>query len=101
MPGSHLCVASRTPWLNRLTLTQALELMRRHFRPLGLEVSFETPDSLLVRVLDPLTAAPLLTVTGIRCNTKLTHEEIDRLIQALETDLEVIHPNNPFTRRTE
>jgi len=86
--------------LNRLTLPQALELMRRHFRPLGLEVSFETPDGLLVRVLDPLTAEPLLTVTGIRCNSRLTRKEVELLIRALETDLAVIHPNHPFIHRS-
>ncbi|PAU55274.1 hypothetical protein BZL41_21150 [Pseudomonas sp. PIC25] len=76
--------------MNRLTFAKALELMKLHFHPFGFEATLETPTSLLVRVFDLTTGDTLLTVTGIRCSTAPSLDDVERIIRTVESDLEVI-----------
>ncbi|TLX53963.1 hypothetical protein DN824_13805 [Stutzerimonas nosocomialis] len=81
-----------------MNFTRAREVMKQHFHPLGFDATMQTPHTLLARVFDPATDETLLTVTGIPCAKQLSEEDVERIIRAVESDLELVTRNGVFNR---
>ncbi|WP_258190257.1 DUF1652 domain-containing protein [Stutzerimonas azotifigens] len=72
--------------------------MKRHFHPLGFDATMQTPHTLLARVFDSATGETLLTVTGIACTNQLSEQDVERIIRAIESDLELVTRDGVFNR---
>ena len=79
--------------MNKLTFPNACQLMRWHFHPLGFEASMDAPRSMVARVFDRATGETLLAIAGIPCATLMAASDVERIIEAVEDELEAFQPS--------
>ncbi|KIU52009.1 MULTISPECIES: DUF1652 domain-containing protein [Pseudomonas] len=79
--------------MNKLTFPNACQMMRWHFHPLGFEASMDAPRSMVARVFDRATGETLLAIAGIPCATLMAASDVERIIEAVEDELEAFQPS--------
>ena len=79
--------------MNKLTFPNACQMMRWHFHPLGFEASMDAPSSMVARVFDRATGETLLAIAGIPCATLMAASDVERIIEAVEDELEAFQPS--------
>lgn len=70
----------------------ACVLLQEHFAPLGLEASMDSTHSMLVRIYQPDSGATLLSIAGIACSASLHRDDIERIIDEIESDIRLLQP---------
>ncbi len=78
--------------MNKMTFPNACQVMRWHFHPLGFEATMDAPRSLIVRVFDRSSGETLLAVAGIPCTAIMAAADVERIIEAVEAELEAFLP---------
>lgn len=79
--------------MNKLTFPNACQMMRWHFHPLGFEASMDAPRSMVARLFDRSTGETLLAIAGIPCSTVMAAADVERIIEAVEDELEAFQPS--------
>ncbi|MEJ5042462.1 DUF1652 domain-containing protein [Pseudomonas sp. B21-036] len=79
--------------MNKLTFPNACQMMRWHFHPLGFEASMDAPRSMVARVFNRATGETLLAIAGIPCATLMAASDVERIIEAVEDELEAFQPS--------
>lgn len=79
--------------MNKLTFPSACQMMRWHFHPLGFEASMDAPRSMVARLFDRATGETLLAIAGIPCATLMTAADVERIIEAVEDELDAFQPS--------
>lgn len=79
--------------MNKLTFPNACQMMRWHFHPLGFEASMDAPRSMVARLFDRATGETLLAIAGIPCATLMAAADVERIIEAVEDELEAFQPS--------
>ncbi|MBK0152819.1 DUF1652 domain-containing protein, partial [Pseudomonas sp. S75] len=74
--------------MNTMTFPNACQVMRWHFHPLGFEANMDAPRSMVARVFHRGTGETVLVVAGIPCSTVMGAAEVERIIEAVEDELE-------------
>ncbi|WP_166364800.1 DUF1652 domain-containing protein [Pseudomonas akapageensis] len=82
--------------MNKLTFPNACQVMRWHFHPLGFQGSMDAPGSMVARLFDRATGETLVAVTGIPCATVMNAPDVERIIEAVEAELEASSPLYAF-----
>ena len=78
--------------MNKMTFPNACQMMRWHFHPLGFEATLDTPRSMVARLFDRSTGETLMAIAGIPCAAILTAPDVERIIEAVEAELEAFVP---------
>ncbi|UFH50926.1 DUF1652 domain-containing protein [Pseudomonas sp. KNUC1026] len=78
--------------MNKMTFPNACQVMRWHFHPIGLEATMDAPGSLVARLFDRETGRTLLAIAGIPCATVMNASDVERIIEAIEAELEAFVP---------
>ncbi|WP_338524711.1 DUF1652 domain-containing protein [Pseudomonas batumici] len=73
---------------SKVTFPNACQLMRWHFHPMGFEASMDAPDSMIARLFDRASGETLITLAGIPCATVMNAADVERIIEAIEDELE-------------
>ncbi|CAK9889507.1 MULTISPECIES: DUF1652 domain-containing protein [Pseudomonas] len=79
--------------MNKLTFPNACQMMRWHFHPLGFEASMDAPRSMVARLFDRATGETLLAIAGIPCATLMHAADVERIIEAVEAELDAFKPS--------
>ncbi|KJK03996.1 MULTISPECIES: DUF1652 domain-containing protein [Pseudomonas] len=79
--------------MNKLTFPNACQVMRWYFHPLGFEASMDAPRSMVARLFDRATGETLLAVAGIPCATLMAAADVERIIEAVEAELDAFEPS--------
>ncbi|NER59203.1 DUF1652 domain-containing protein [Pseudomonas sp. MAFF212428] len=79
--------------MNKLTFPSACQMMRWHFHPLGFEASMDAPRSMVARLFDRATGETLLAIAGIPCATLMAAADVERIIEAVEAELDAFQPS--------
>ncbi|AYG08077.1 DUF1652 domain-containing protein [Pseudomonas fluorescens] len=74
--------------MNKVTFPNACQLMRWHFHPVGFEGSMDAPGSLIARLFDRESGETLIAIAGIPCATVMNATDVERIIEAIEAELE-------------
>ncbi|UVJ46258.1 DUF1652 domain-containing protein [Pseudomonas sp. LS1212] len=82
--------------MNKLTFPNACQVMRWHFHPLGFEGSMDAPCSMVARLFDRATGETLIAIAGIPCATVMNAPDVERIIEAVEAELEAFTPPLAF-----
>ncbi|WP_236180633.1 DUF1652 domain-containing protein [Pseudomonas mosselii] len=75
--------------MNKMTFPNACQVMRWHFHPLGFEASMDAPRSMVARLFDRVTGETLLAIAGIPCATIMPAADVERIIEAVEAEMEI------------
>lgn len=78
--------------MNKMTFPNACQVMRWHFHPLGFEGSMDAPSSMVARLFDRTTGETLIAIAGIPCSTVMNAADVERMIEAVEAELEAFIP---------
>jgi len=78
--------------MNKMTFPNACQVMRWHFHPLGFEGNMDAPSSMVARLFDRTTGETLIAIAGIPCATVMNATDVERMIEAVETELETFIP---------
>lgn len=78
--------------MNKMTFPNACQVMRWHFHPMGLEASMDAPGSMIARLFDRTSGQTLIAVAGIPCATVMHATDVERIIEALESELDAFIP---------
>ncbi|MDD1014570.1 DUF1652 domain-containing protein [Pseudomonas rubra] len=78
--------------MNKLTFPNACQMMRWHFHPLGFEASMDAPRSMVARLFDRASGETLLAIAGIPCATVMPAADVERIIEAVEAELDAFQP---------
>jgi hypothetical protein len=78
--------------MNKMTFPNACQVMRWHFHPLGFEGSMDAPSSMVARLFDRGTGETLIAIAGIPCATVMNAADVERMIEAVEAELEAFVP---------
>lgn len=78
--------------MNKMTFPNACQVMRWHFHPLGFEANMDAPRSMVARLFDRSTGETLLAIAGIPCMAIMTASDVERIIEAVEAELEAFQP---------
>ena len=78
--------------MNKVTFPNACQLMRWHFHPMGFEGSMDAPGSRVVPLVDGASGEPLIAIAGIPCATVMNATDVERIIEAVEAELECFVP---------
>ena len=62
--------------------------MRWHFHPMGFEASMDAPGSMIARLFDRATGETMIAIAGIPCATVMNAADVERIIEAVEDELE-------------
>jgi hypothetical protein len=82
--------------MNKMTFPNACQVMRWHFHPLGFEGSMDAPSSMVARLFDRATGETLIAVAGIPCASVMNAPDVERIIEAVEAQLEEYPPVMAF-----
>jgi hypothetical protein len=74
--------------MNKMTFPNACQVMRWHFHPLGFEASMDAPRSMVARLFDRATGQTLLAIAGIPCAAIMAASDVERIIEAVEAELD-------------
>ncbi len=66
--------------------------MRWHFHPMGFEASMDAPGSLIARLFDRESGETMIAIAGIPCATVMNATDVERIIEAIEAELECFVP---------
>lgn len=75
--------------MNKVTFPNACQLMRWHFHPVGFEASMDAPSSMIARLFDRASGETILAIAGLPCATVMNATDVERIIEAIETELEL------------
>ncbi|MEE4753848.1 DUF1652 domain-containing protein [Pseudomonas alliivorans] len=75
--------------MNKVTFPNACQLMRWHFHPVGFEASMDAPSSMIARLFDRASGETVLVIAGLPCATVMNAADVERIIEAIETELEL------------
>nr|WP_236165894.1 DUF1652 domain-containing protein [Pseudomonas fulva] len=78
--------------MNKMTFPNACQVMRWHFHPLGFEANMDAPRSMVARLFDRSTGETLLAIAGIPCTAIMAPSDVERIIEAVETELDAFQP---------
>ncbi|SDU95036.1 DUF1652 domain-containing protein [Pseudomonas mucidolens] len=78
--------------MNKVTFPNACQLMRWHFHPIGFEGHMDAPASMVARLFDRESGATLIAIAGIPCATVMNASDVERIIEAIEDELESFIP---------
>ncbi|MCD5981666.1 MULTISPECIES: DUF1652 domain-containing protein [Pseudomonas] len=82
--------------MNKVTFPNACQLMRWHFHPVGFEASMDAPSSMIARLFDRASGETVLAIAGLPCATVMNAADVERIIEAIETELELFGANTPL-----
>ncbi|HAB02021.1 MAG TPA: hypothetical protein DCE25_03445 [Pseudomonas sp.] len=82
--------------MNKMTFPNACQVMRWHFHPLGFEACMDAPRSMVVRLFDRATGETLLAIAGIPCTAIMAAADVERIIEAVEVELDTFAPVLPL-----
>jgi hypothetical protein len=86
--GQHMNKGS----FSKVTFPNACQLMRWHFHPMGFEASMDAPGSMVARLFDRVSGETMIAVAGIPCSTVMNAPDVERIIEAVEAELESFVP---------
>jgi hypothetical protein len=66
--------------------------MRWHFHPVGFEANMDAPSSMVARLFDRASGETVLAIAGIPCQTVMNAMDVERIIEAIELELETFAP---------
>lgn len=75
--------------MNKMTFPNACQVMRWHFHPLGFEASMDAPRSMVARLFDRASGQTLLAIAGIPCAAVMHAADVERIIEAVEAEMDV------------
>ncbi|RON09818.1 hypothetical protein BK659_07820 [Pseudomonas brassicacearum] len=84
--------------LSKVTFPNACQLMRWHFHPMGFEASMDAPGSMIARLFDRASGETMIAIAGIPCATVMNATDVERIIEAVEDELETFVPPLAFRR---
>jgi hypothetical protein len=79
--------------MNKMTFPNACQVMRWHFHPMGFEGSMDAPSSMVARLFDRSSGETLLAIAGLPCATVMNAADVERIIEAVESELEAFIPS--------
>jgi hypothetical protein len=82
--------------MNKVTFPNACQLMRWHFHPVGFEASMDAPGSMIARLFDRASGETMLAIAGIPCATVMNALDVERIIEAIELEMETFSPDQTF-----
>ena len=77
---------------HKVTFPNACQLMRWHFHPMGFEATMDAPGSMIARLFDRASGETVIAVAGIPCSAVMNPNEVGRIIQSVEDELESFIP---------
>ena len=83
---------NQTSNIHKVTFPNACQLMRWHFHPMGFEGSMDAPGSMVARLFDRASGETLIAIAGIPCATVMNAADVERIIEAVEDELESFVP---------
>jgi len=86
--GQHMNKGS----FSKVTFPNACQLMRWHFHPMGFEASMDAPGSMVARLFDRASGETMIAIAGIPCATVMNAPDVERIIEAVEAELESFVP---------
>jgi hypothetical protein len=78
--------------MNKVTFPNACQLMRWHFHPVGFEANMDAPSSMVARLFDRASGETVIAIAGIPCQTVMNAMDVERIIEAIELELETFTP---------
>lgn len=84
--------------MNKMTFPNACQVMRWHFHPMGFEGSMDAPSSMVARLFDRSSGETLLAIAGLPCATVMNAADVERIIEAVESELEAFIPRRHSKR---
>jgi hypothetical protein len=78
--------------MNKVTFPNACQLMRWHFHPVGFEANMDAPSSMVARLFDRASGETVIAIAGIPCATVMNAMDVERIIEAIELELETFVP---------
>jgi hypothetical protein len=83
--------------MNKVTFPNACQLMRWHFHPVGFEANMDAPSSMVARLFDRASGETVIAIAGIPCATVMNALDVERIIEAIEQELETFAtPGTPY-----
>lgn len=83
--------------MNKVTFPNACQLMRWHFHPVGFEANMDAPSSMVARLYDRASGETVIAIAGIPCATVMNALDVERIIEAIEQELETFAtPGTPY-----
>lgn len=79
--------------MNKMTFPNACQVMRWHFHPMGFEASMDTPSSMVARLFDRASGETVIAIAGLPCATVMNAADVERIIEAVEAELEAFVPS--------
>jgi Protein of unknown function (DUF1652) len=79
--------------MNKVTFPNACQLMRWHFHPIGFEASMDAPSSMVARLFDRASGETVIAIAAIPCATVMNAADVERIIEAIEYELETFVPS--------
>ncbi|MFJ3468309.1 DUF1652 domain-containing protein [Pseudomonas sp. NPDC090201] len=79
--------------MNKVTFPNACQLMRWHFHPVGFEANMDAPSSMVARLFDRASGETVIAIAGIPCATVMNAMDVERIIEAIELELETFAPS--------
>jgi hypothetical protein len=77
---------------SKVTFPNACQLMRWHFHPMGFEATMDAPGSMIARLFDRASGETMIAIAGIPCATVMNAADVERMIEAIEDELEAFTP---------
>lgn len=78
--------------MNKVTFPNACQLMRWHFHPVGFEANMDAPSSMVARLFDRASGETVIAIAAIPCATVMNAMDVERIIEAIELELETFAP---------
>ena len=78
--------------INKITFPNACQLLRWHFHPMGVEATMDAPGSMITRLFDRASGETMIAIAGIPCATVMNATDVERIIEAVEDELEAFIP---------
>lgn len=82
--------------MNKVTFPNACQLMRWHFHPVGFEANMDAPSSMVARLFDRGSNETVIAIAGIPCSTVMNALDVERIIEAIELELETFNPQRSY-----
>src|SRR3954465_1065339 len=77
---------------SKVTFPNACQLMRWHFHPMGFEATMDAPGSMIARLFDRASGETVIAIAGIPCATVMNATDVERIIEAIELEVETFIP---------
>ena len=80
-------------YMSHVSFLNACRLMRGHFHPLGFEARMDAPSSMIARLFDQVSGETIIAIAAIPCTAVLNVTDVERIIEAVEDELESFVPS--------